>query len=192
MSKPKILAFSGSLRAESFNHKLIERAAVGASSAGAEVNVIRLADYPLPVFCEDDEAANGLHENAIKLKQLFIEHDALLIASPEYNGFFSAALKNVIDWVSRPCEGEAPLGCFLNKHAAVIAASPGGLGGIRGIPRLQALLTGIRVTVIPATIAVSSAHDAFNPDASLKNEKHDASLLAIGASLANAAAASKA
>ena len=128
MSK-RILAFSGSLRKESFNHKLVSIAAHGARGAGAQVTLIRLGDYPLPLFDEDLEAAEGMPEAGAKLKKLFAEHDALLIASPEYNGGYTAALKNAIDWVSRATEeDEPPLAVLANKSAAILAASPGPAG----------------------------------------------------------------
>ena len=98
----KILAFSGSLRAGSFNQKLVKIAADGAREAGAEVTVISLADFAMPIFDEDLEEKEGKSQKAKELKQLFIDHDSLLIASPEYNSMISAALKNAIDWVSRP------------------------------------------------------------------------------------------
>ena len=75
MSTPRILAFCGSLRRDSFNQKLATIAAAGAREAGAEVTVIALRDFPLPVFDEDLEAAKGLPAEAKKLKQLFLEHD---------------------------------------------------------------------------------------------------------------------
>ena len=79
---PRILAFAGSLRRESFNKKLVPIAAKGARDAGAEVTLIGLEDFPLPVFDQDLEARQGMPENGKKLKQLFIDHDGLLIASP--------------------------------------------------------------------------------------------------------------
>src|SRR5690349_2246052 len=101
MPTPKILAFGGALRVGSFNQKLAHIAAQGARDAGAEVTVIALRDYPLPVFDGDLEDASGLPENAKKLKALFKEHDGWIISSPEYNSSITAALKNTIDWVSR-------------------------------------------------------------------------------------------
>ena len=101
MNQPRILAFGGSLRAASFNQHAAALAAGAARDAGAEVTLIALRDYPLPVFDEDLEAEAGMPENARRLKELFLSHDGLLIASPEYNGAYSAALKNAIDWVSR-------------------------------------------------------------------------------------------
>ena len=91
MSKLRILAFGGSLRRESYNQKLVNIAAAGAREAGAEVTVIALRDFPLPVFDEDLESASGMPAEGKKLKQLFREHQGLLIASPEYNSSISGA-----------------------------------------------------------------------------------------------------
>ena len=92
MTTPRILAFGGSLRRDSFNQKLATAAAAGAREAGAEVTVIALRDFPLPVFDQDLEAAEGMPAAAKKLKQLFREHHGLIIASPEYNSSITAAL----------------------------------------------------------------------------------------------------
>jgi NAD(P)H-dependent FMN reductase len=71
MSQPKILAFAGSTRTGSYNKQLAAFAAQAARTAGAEVTLIDLRDFPLPLFDEDLESASGLPENARKLKQLF-------------------------------------------------------------------------------------------------------------------------
>src|SRR3954451_15357499 len=99
---PRILAFAGSLRSESFNKKLVRIAASAARDAGAEVTRIDLEDFPLPLFDQDLEAGQGMPEHGARLKGLLAEHDGLLVASPEYNSSVTAALKNAIDWVSRP------------------------------------------------------------------------------------------
>ena len=78
---PRILAFASSTRRESFNKKLVAVAAQGAREAGAEVTLIDLKDFPLPLFDQDLEAEQGMPENGKKLKRLFIDHDGLLIAS---------------------------------------------------------------------------------------------------------------
>ena len=97
---PRILAFAGSSRRESINKKLVAIAAHGAGEAGAEVTLIDLKDFPLPLFDQDLEAEQGIPDDGQKLKKLFIDHDGLLIASPEHNGSIPALLKNAIDWVS--------------------------------------------------------------------------------------------
>lgn len=174
MAKARILVFSGSLRRGSFNRLLALEAARGAEAVGASVTAIELAQHPLPLFSEDDEAATGLHPNARALKDLFLAHDGLIIGCPEYNSGITAALKNAIDWVSRPCvqpdgSKEAPLACFANKAAGLVAASPGALGGIRGLPMVRTILQNIRVTVVPEMLAVGTAHEAFDGEGRLKD-----------------------
>ena len=183
-TKPRILAFAGSLRNDSYNKKLVAIAAQGARDAGADVTLIDLADYPLPLFDEDCEREQGMPENGKKLKQLFLEHDGLLISSPEYNSGFSAVLKNAIDWVSRSAPGEKPLSAYVGKTAALIAASPGGFGGLRGLVPLRMLLGNIQVLVIPDQIVIAQAHEAFALDGSLKDAGKQAGTIAIGRKLA--------
>jgi len=164
MSTPRILAFAGALRAGSFNKKLVAIAAAAARNAGASVTLIDLRDFPLPIFDEDDEEAAGLPPNARKLKDLFLAHDALLLSCPEYNSSITAALKNTIDWVSRPVPGESPLQCFDKKVVSLISASPGALGGLRGLVTVRSILANIKCLVLPEQFALVKSHEAFTPD----------------------------
>jgi NAD(P)H-dependent FMN reductase len=82
---PKILAFAGATRSQSFNKKLIKVAARGAEEAGAQVTLIDLRDFPLPLYDGDLEEKEGVPENGKKLKELFKAHPGFLISSPEYN-----------------------------------------------------------------------------------------------------------
>jgi NAD(P)H-dependent FMN reductase len=182
--QPKILAFAGSLRKDSYNKKLVQIASAGAQAAGAEVTYLGLRDLPLPVFDEDLEKADGLPANARKLKDLFLAHHGLLISAPEYNSSITAALKNAIDWASRPCQGEAPLGCFLDKVAALMSASPGALGGLRGLVHVRAILGNIHVLVLPDQVAVPRAFEAFAADGSLKDPKQQSAVAKLGANVA--------
>jgi chromate reductase, NAD(P)H dehydrogenase (quinone) len=182
---PRILAFAGSLRRESFNKKLVAIAAKAARDAGAEVTLIDLKDFPLPLFDQDLEAEQGMPDNGKKLKQLFIEHDGLLIASPEYNSSVTAVLKNAIDWVSRPAPGEPSLVAFRSKVATLMSASPGALGGLRGLMHVRSILSNIGVIVLPDQIAVPKAHEAFNADGSLKDSKQHSGIEGLGQTLAS-------
>jgi len=184
MPAPKILAFAGSLRADSYNKKLVRIAVEGARKAGAEVTPIDLRDYPLPMFDQGLEDRDGLPPNGRKLKDLFLAHQGLLLACPEYNSSITAVLKNTIDWVSRPVPGEKPLGCFIDKVAALMSASPGVLGGLRGLVTVRSILGNIRVIVLPDQVAVSNAHEAFNADGSLKDARQQASIESLGANVA--------
>jgi len=182
---PRILAFAGSLRRDSFNKKLVPIAVKGARDAGAEVTLIDLKDFPLPLFDQDLEAEHGMPENGKKLKQLFIDHDGLLIAAPEYNSSITAVLKNAIDWVSRPASGEPSLVAFRGKVATLMSASPGALGGLRGLVHVRSILGNIGVIVLPEQIAVARASEAFNADGSLKDSKQQAGIQGLGHTLAS-------
>lgn len=181
---PRILGFAGSLRAGSFNKKLVQIALGGARAAGAETTFLDLRDVPMPVFDEDIEASDGLPSGARKLRELLQSHHAFIIASPEYNSSITAALKNAIDWASRPAPNEKPLACFAGKIAALVSASPGTLGGLRGLVHLRAILGNIGVIVLPDQFAVSKAHESIGPDGRLVDAKQQAAVEAIGATIA--------
>ncbi len=185
MKTPRILAFGGSLRAASYNQKLAALAARGAKEAGAEVTLIQLRDFPMPLYDQDLEDASGMPEAAAKLKALFAEHDGLIIASPEYNRGISAALKNAIDWVSRATSAdEAPLSVLSGKTAAILAASPGGYGGSRGLAQLRTFFENISVTVLPEQVAVPKVHELMDETGALSDAAIEASVLELGATLA--------
>lgn len=181
---PHILAFAGSLRRDSYNKKLVRIAAEGARKAGAEVTYLDLRELALPMFDEDLEAEQGLPPGGRRLKDLLMAHDGLLLSSPEYNSSISGALKNAIDWASRPVEGERPLECFEGKVATLMAASPGVLGGLRGLVTVRSVLGNIGTIVLPHQIAVAKAHEAFAEDGSLKDAKKHAAIEKLGADLA--------
>ena len=164
----KILAFAGSSRKESFNKKLLKIAVLGVQEKGGYVTLIDLADYPMPIFNQDLEQEKGIPENARKLKQLMVEHNAFIIASPEYNSTFSPLLKNVIDWASRAeSDEEPPLVAYKGKLAVIMAASPGALGGLRGLVFLRMLLANIGVTVLLDQEVIPKSFKVFNDDGSL-------------------------
>ncbi len=180
----RILAFAGSLRKDSFNKKLIQVAVDGARNAGAEVTLIDLRDYPLPIYDGDLEASQGLPENGRKLKDLFLAHEGLLLSCPEYNSSITGVLKNTIDWVSRPVAAVKPLAEFHGKVAGLVAASPGALGGLRGLVHVRSILGNIGVLVVPEQHAVAKANEAFNPDGTLKDEKQKQAVERVGARVA--------
>jgi len=170
---PKILALAGSTRTESFNKKLVKVAAEAARQAGAQVTVIDLRDFPLPLY-DGDLEAQGAPENVIKLKKVFLEHDGLLISSPEYNSSITGVLKNTIDWVSRTtAPQEPPLSAYRNKVAALVSASPGALGGLRSLSTVRSILSNIGVLVIPSQVAVPKANEAFDAQGNLKDAKQN-------------------
>lgn len=180
---PKILAFSGSLRKDSLNKKVVKVAAEGARRAGAEVTIFDLNELPLPLYNSDLQEAEGFPENAAKLQRILLAHDGLLISSPEYNGSIPGGLKNAIDWVSR-ANGEVKMGAvFKNKVAGIMSASPGSFGGIRCLAHLRSILSLVGVIVLTDEFAVSSAHEAFNESGIHKDAKMHSLLEKHGANV---------
>lgn len=180
---PRILAFAGSTREASFNKKLVQAAAKMAVAAGAEVTLIDLREYEMPIYDGDLEDELGPPENATKLYELMKEHQGLLLSCPEYNGSITPVLKNTIDWVSRPRDGDASLAAFTGKVAALLSTSPGGLGGLRGLTHVREILCNIGVVVIPKQIAVSNAFKAFKNDDSFADSSLEARVAELAADL---------
>ncbi len=166
-----VLAFSGSSRSGSVNKKLVHAAVRAVRDAGADVEEIDLGDYRMPLYDGDDEAGNGPPENAARLRDLFVSKGAFLIGCPEYNGLITPLLKNTIDWVSRPdAGGKSGLLSVRGKLAALTAASPGGLGGLRGLVHVRMLLSNIGMFVLPDQVALPHASKAFDEQGALTDE----------------------
>lgn len=170
MTKPKILAFAGSARSGSLNKRLISIAAHEARSAGAQVSLIDLRDFPMAIYDGDDEALAGVPTTALELRSLFASHDAVMVATPEYNGSVPALLKNALDWCSRPTQGQDGLAPFRGKSVALMAASPGPFGGIRSVAHLRGIFSKMGAHVMADEVLVPAAGTAFGADGALLNE----------------------
>jgi NAD(P)H-dependent FMN reductase len=97
----------------------------------------------------------------------------------------AAVLKNAIDWVSRPAPGEPSLVAFRGKVATLMSASPGALGGLRGLVHVRSILGNIGVLVLPDQITIAKAHEALQPDGSLSDPKQHAGIERLGQTLAS-------
>ncbi len=179
MATPKILVFAGSARSESLNKKLAHVAANAVRDAGAEATFIDLEDYPMPVYHGDLEEKSGLPENCRRLKQVFLEHDALLLVSPENNASVSALMKNTLDWISRQDGEQSGLLPYKGKVAALMAASPGGFGGLRGLVHLRQILQNFNVLVLSEQFVLPRAHEAFSENNVLKDTKQSVAISAL-------------
>lgn len=157
-----ILVFAGSARKDSLNKKLARVAAASARQAGAEVTLVDMRDYPIPLYDGDLEAEQGIPENARALRKLMASHRGLIIVSPEYNGFITPLMKNTLDWISRRDGDEDGLALYRNKIGLVLSASPGGFGGMRSLILIRQLLSNLGVTVLPDQLAVPRAQQAFD------------------------------
>ncbi|OYU45198.1 MAG: FMN reductase [Burkholderiales bacterium PBB4] len=176
----KLLLISGSARKESYNAKLAAAAAKLASAQGVETDLVAAADLRLPLYDGDLEEIEGLPTAVVALKARFLAADAVLFACPEYNSSITPLLKNLIDWVSRAgSDSEAPLAAYKGKVAGLVSASPGALGGMRGLVTVRSILGNIGVLVVPTQFALGKAHEAFDTEGNLSNDSAKKSLAAV-------------
>ncbi len=168
-----LLFLAGSIRKESYNRKLAKYAYEYAKELGADAKLIELKDYDMPLYNGDLEEEKGVPENAKKLKKEFADCCGFFIANPEYNSSITPLLKNTLDWISRKSEkDEANLIAYTGKVAAMAAASPGALGGLRSLLVLRMMLSNIGVHVMPDQVAVPAAHNVFDEKGDIKDEKY--------------------
>ena len=174
----RLLAFAGSARRDSLNRKFLAAGIEAAEAAGAAVTLADLNELVLPLYHGDLEDSAGIPAHAASLIGLIATHDGLLVASPEYNSMITPLLKNTIDWCSRADDNP-----FEGKVAAVIAASPGPLGGIRSLQMAQALLLKLGCHIVPGQCHLPEAHKAFDPAGKLADDRARKALQALAAAL---------
>ena len=171
----KILVFAGSTRHQSFNRRLAREAAGMARAAGSEATLLELGDLDIPMYNADLEA-RGTPPDVLRLKQLMLDHPAWIICSPEYNGSYTALLKNTIDWASSPVASDAAWSDgtlpFRGKVVGMLSASNGRLGGLRSQSHLAPLLLNLECWLAPRAFALSGAASAFDEHGALLLPQH--------------------
>lgn len=172
-SSTKLLFFAGSAREASHNKRLARLGAEIAEVNGIAATFADLGDYPLPLYDADLQAIEGIPDNARKLEALMKVHTGIFIACPEYNASITPLLKNSLDWVSRVrIDGEEPMAVFKTRVFALGSASPGGMGGLRGVNTVRTVLElGLNALVLPDQFAVPKAAEAFEDNGHLKNKE---------------------
>ena len=160
----RVLGISGSLRRDSHNTALLRHAGELFEAEGAEFEIYDgLRD--IPPYDEDDDVENG-PEAVARLRAAVAEADAVFFTTPEYNSSIPGALKNAIDWVSRPIATN-PL---RNKPAAVIGASTGMFGAVWAQAELRKVLATTGARVVEGEVAVGHAHTRFDEDGRLNDQ----------------------
>ena len=184
---PRLLVIAGSARIGSLNRQLADLAARRAQALGAETTVVDLRWLVLPVYDEDWAQAHGKPAGARRLRDLFAEHDGLILASPEYNALPTPLLINSFDWLSViPAEDGKPSGAAATggKPVGLLAASPGALGGIRALPIVRNYLsTNFAMVVVPVQLALPLADQQLTTPERLAKPDLDAVLDRVVASV---------
>ena len=171
-----LLVLCGSARAGSLNRKLAAVAGEAARQDGANVTELDLRALALPIYDGDIEAGSGVPAGAQALLDAVLACEAMLIVAPEYNGFPTPLLINAFDWLSRvaaqPPHRPSGLAATANKPVALLAASPGPLGGLRAMNYLrQYLQMAFTAIVVPQQFALGRAFEAFDEAGGLKDAK---------------------
>ena len=151
----KILAFAGSNSSSSINRTLLEHAAGLIEQHDA--TVVDLRDFDTPVYSADLEEQSGIPENTERLRKLFEEHDAYMIASPEHNGMMPAFFKNAMDWLSRT-EGKV----FQGKPVMLMSTSPGPRGGQINLANMKAVFPHWGASAVFAEFHLGRFYDAYD------------------------------
>jgi chromate reductase, NAD(P)H dehydrogenase (quinone) len=158
----KLLLIAGSARTGAWSVKLRDAACRLADAAGAQTAVLDLRALALPLYDGDLEAREGVPAGAATLRDAIAAHDALVIVTPEYNGFPTPLFINAFDWLSRLKDGTA---ATTDKPTALLASSPGALGGLRAMNYVrQYLQMSFGMLVVPQQQAVARTHEAFTPE----------------------------
>jgi len=182
MTTVRILAFAGSARRDSWNRTVLELAVAGARAAGAEVRVVNLGDYPMPIYDADWHAEHGVPPAMLELRTLMMAANGLLIASPEYNTSITPLLKNTIDWLSQAVNGESGRVPFEGKVGGLMGASNGAFGTIRALPHVSMILSNLGVLMLPL-VAVPGVATLFDGPGDATTARSKAGLANLGARL---------
>jgi chromate reductase len=159
----RVLAISGSLRADSNNTGLL-RALREEAPAGIDIEVWD-GLKAIPPYDADDDVVPGLRD-VEAFRELVREVDAVFFATPEYNSSVPGALKNALDWASRPLATNS----FRNKPVAVISSSAGAFGGVWAAAELRKVLGAMGARVTEAELAVGHAAEKFGDDGRLAGD----------------------
>ncbi len=196
MKPIRLLVIAGSERAGAYSRRLARVAAAAARRDGCDVTELDLRALALPIYDGDIEHAGGVPAPALQLRDALAGHDALLLVTPEYNGFPTPLVLNAFDWMSRipaTAPGGAGLAATANKPAALLSSSPGPLGGLRSMNLLRQYLQGnFAMIVAPQQFALVKAGEAFDEAGALKEAKSQQMVETVLAAIGDLATALKA
>jgi NAD(P)H-dependent FMN reductase len=158
----QVLGLCGSLRKDSWNLKLLRNFLSLLEKEGGFTTKI-WPSLEMPLVNEDLENQT-LDRRILDFRAAFEAAPVVVLASPEYNASVSPALKNAIDWATRP-----PANLWAGKVVVLLSASPGALGGARGLIHLRSVVSGIKAWIIPENVQCAHADQAFDAEGLLVN-----------------------
>ena len=160
----RVFVLGASLSSTSLNNRLAALTARLVGEKGAVADLAQMADFDCPFYDHDIEVETGVPIGAHRFCERLKTADALIVASPEYNSSMPAAIKNLIDWVSR--FRPQP---FNGKQALLMSASPSMVGGNRGLWALRIPFEHLGTRVYPDMFSLAQAHQAWSADGNLSD-----------------------
>jgi NAD(P)H-dependent FMN reductase len=145
-----VLLFAASNNPESINGKLINYTA--GLFKKHKTNVLRLHDYPLPVYSPVTESQQGIPKNARLFQDQILRHDAFVISVAEHNRSVTAAFKNTLDWLSRTDKDYSSL--FSGKAILLISTSPSPGGARTALANAETMLKAFGASLFTGTISL--------------------------------------
>ncbi len=167
----RLLIFSASLRAASYNSQLARLAAHTIERHGGAVDLAMMEEFECPSYDQDVQDAASFPPGAEAFRRRLEASDAFVIASPEYNASIPGTLKNAIDWASRYTPQP-----FNARHGMLLSASPSLVGGNRGLWALRVPLEHLGARIFPDMFSLAQAHQAFDVRGKLVNRQLSARL----------------
>lgn len=168
MTPLRIAVVPGSARTGSLNRRLARDLAARLAQRGADAEVVDLADYPMPIYHGDDEAASGPPATAVALHDRLAAVDGVILVSPEYNGSLPALLKNAIDWVTR-----VDRAVLRPRLIGLAATSPGSRGATNVLASMRHIVEHMRLAVLPEQLSVPHGGEAFADEAAQTMSRPD-------------------
>lgn len=172
----RVFLLPGSRRGDSINVRLLKAVSAKLTDLGIEVDLVTSEDLRAPIYDGDCEAKVGIPDVIKDLNRRMAKSDAIIVASPEYNGFFSPLLKNTLDWMSRKQDGQLGTDVFAGKAALVLAASPGPMAAARALPHIRTQLSNLSLNVYFKQLGVGRAGSVLSEQGDVVDEKLDAQL----------------
>ncbi|MGQ7276571.1 MULTISPECIES: NADPH-dependent FMN reductase [Brevibacillus] len=170
----KIVGIAGSMNPQSTTKLAVQIVLKAAREAGAETELIHLAEWPMPIYDNRDDAST-YPETVHRFVQKVSEADGLVIGSPEYHGSISGALKNALDFL----EGRH----LRDKQVAILGVAGGGMGATNTVNTLQVIMRNLHAWPLPSSPSVPSAYNAFAPDGTLKDPRLQERMETLGREL---------
>lgn len=170
----KIVGIAGSMNTNSTTKQAINIVLEAAKAAGADIEMIHLADWKLPLYDARDDSTT-YPEIVHRFVKTISEADGLIIGSPEYHGSITGALKNAIDFL----EGRQ----LRDKQVAIVGVAGGSMGATNTVNTLQMIMRNLQAWPLPSSPSIPSAYNAFTPEGKLKDERLQARLEQLGQQL---------